>query len=433
MELTAAADVWAPIIYDTSKPPTLGATLDIESDPEFLNNFPRNAKWSVSPDGSVLLAQCENNTLQVINILLHSAICKTARLFNQPAPILDFIWYPTATPLDPASFCFIASVRECPVKLLDASDGRLRASYRIVDHRERQIAPHSLSFNPTAHKLYCGFEDAIEIFDLSRPGEGTRLHTTPSKKSKDGLKGIISAITFSPSYNGEGFFYAAGSFSPTSSNIAMFSDQQEHPLMFVQGGPRAGLQFNPTKPHILYAAYRGSANGSVYSWDIRSHIDSPLEIFTVPSTKSHESTGLASYETTRNQKMRFDIDPFGQLLSIGDQVGNISIFDLAYPEVFGDEGHEAYDINDAQVRGPKLWYKAHNDAVGATVFHPLMPSLLSGSGSRHFLEDDDDDDSSSDEESTPINNQATVRRRKRPRPVTVDPSIKIWDFGPSGA
>ena len=77
-----------------------------------------------------------------------------------------------------------------------------------MDHRERQIAPHSLAFNLTAQKLvvilhlfldyteclcrlYCGFEDAIEVFDLSRPGEGTRLHTTPSKKSKDGLKGQI--------------------------------------------------------------------------------------------------------------------------------------------------------------------------------------------------------------------------------------------------
>jgi hypothetical protein len=48
------------------------------------------------------------------------------RAFPQPGPILDYIWYPTATPHDPASFCFVASVRECPVKLLDASDGRVR-------------------------------------------------------------------------------------------------------------------------------------------------------------------------------------------------------------------------------------------------------------------------------------------------------------------
>lgn len=38
-------------------------------------------------------------------------------------------------------------------------------------------------------RLYCGFENAIEAFDIHRPGEGVRLPTTPSKKSKDGLKG----------------------------------------------------------------------------------------------------------------------------------------------------------------------------------------------------------------------------------------------------
>lgn len=43
------------------------------------------------------------------------------------------------------------------------------------------------------HRLYCGFEDAVEVFDFARPGEGTRLMTTPSKKSKDGLKGIYQS------------------------------------------------------------------------------------------------------------------------------------------------------------------------------------------------------------------------------------------------
>ena len=75
---------------------------------------------------------------------------------------------------------------------------------------------------------------------------------------------------------------------------------------------------------MLYAAYRGFASGSVYSWDIRSHVNVPLEIFTVPSIKSHESTGKSRYETITNQKMRFDIDPSGRLLSIGDRVGTIS-------------------------------------------------------------------------------------------------------------
>ena len=98
------------------------------------------------------------------------------------------------------------------MKLLDATTGKvchskgrlgcvftppfqLRASYSIIDHRERQIAPQSLAFTFTGEKLYCGFEEAIEVFDVACPGEGTRIYTTPSKKSKDGLKGAFSVLT----------------------------------------------------------------------------------------------------------------------------------------------------------------------------------------------------------------------------------------------
>ena len=39
------------------------------------------------------------------------------------------------------------------------------------------------------YRLYCGFQDAIEVFDVNYPGEGERIFTTPSKKSRSGLKG----------------------------------------------------------------------------------------------------------------------------------------------------------------------------------------------------------------------------------------------------
>jgi hypothetical protein len=121
------------------------------------------------PDGSAVIAQCENLTFQLFNPYVSnyymyqpaqplSRVLQTVSLtqnlpsawlcfisqwwcgipnsmtsfhlaaiqtIRQPSPILDFIWYPTATPQNPASFCFVASVRECPVKLLDASDGRV--------------------------------------------------------------------------------------------------------------------------------------------------------------------------------------------------------------------------------------------------------------------------------------------------------------------
>ncbi|KAF8170568.1 hypothetical protein BJ912DRAFT_861117, partial [Pholiota molesta] len=370
-----------------------------------------------------------------------------AQEFPQAAPVLDFVWYPTASPREPASFCFVASVRECPVKLLDASDGRLRASYKIVDHRERFIAPHSLAFNLTAQKansclpkpapyrLYCGFEDAIEVFDLSRPGEGTRISTTPNKKSKDGLKGIISALAFSPSYTAEEAFYAAGSFTPTPHNIALFSDAQAEPLMYVGGGPRAGvtqLRFNPMKPHILYAGYRGHANGLIYSWDVRANVDAPLEIF----GKSPSST-LASTQRS-NQRMHFDVDIAGRLLSAGDQDGSVCVFELGGGDALDDAGISSSMLepfnddlgSDANVTLPKLRFNAHEDAVGSVAFHPFKCLLLSASGSRHFLDDEDDEgahDDSDDGSSFGEEGRGRLKWR-RSRPVTLDSTMKIWDL-----
>lgn len=115
---------------------------------------------------------------------------------------------------------------------------------------------------------------------MQRPGEGNRLHTTPSKKSKDGLKGesryspcpsstpvllsssfiflccipsnsttfrlpicqntrasnsgIISSLAFSASPS----YYAAGSLTPatlTSDNIALFTEDTREPIMGVGG------------------------------------------------------------------------------------------------------------------------------------------------------------------------------------------------------
>ena len=152
---------WSPPRYDLSTPPTTKETFHLDDG----QNFARTARWS--PDGSAFPAQIESRSFQLFND-------NTSTLFPQPAPILDFLWYPSAMPHDPASFCFLVSVRECPVKLIDASDGRvslspssvsspisshpqLRASYRIFDHRERQVAPHALAFNPSAQNYLCPF------------------------------------------------------------------------------------------------------------------------------------------------------------------------------------------------------------------------------------------------------------------------------------
>ncbi|KAF8878226.1 WD40-repeat-containing domain protein [Infundibulicybe gibba] len=421
---------WAPTYsINDSEEPRMTACIKPRPDPDFAENFVRVAKWC--PDGSVLLAQCENRQFQFFPSPNHQGSLPpgspprvrdheaSTKVFQQPSPILDFIWYPTATASNPATFCYVASVRECPVKLLDASDGRLRASYKIVDHRERQVAPHSLAFNLSGERLYCGFEDAIEVFDVAQPGEGTRLATTPSKKSKDGLKGIISAISFSPAQGSQ--YYAAGSLIPSTANIALYDEARgANPVMFVDGGPRAGvtqLHFNPLKPHILYAASRRQS--TIYSWDIRSNVDAPINIY--------DCRGSSKVGDTSNQKMRFDVDITGRWLASGNQSGRISIFDLQHePSLTSDDTPE----NTTTIL-PTLSYEAHGDSVGSVGFNPHSPLLFSASGSRHFHPESDnqsDDSSSSDEEVIDLTKESGAQYRVRSQPIPLDASIKFWDF-----
>ncbi|KAF8518200.1 WD40-repeat-containing domain protein [Gautieria morchelliformis] len=313
------------------------------------------------------------------------------RNFAQPGNILGTLWYPTAVPEDPSTFCFLASVRECPVKLLDASDGRLRASYRIVDHRERQIAPHSMAFNSTASRLYCGFQDAIEVFDINYPGEGERIFTSPSKKSRSGLKGIVSSLAFCPDYSG---LYAAGTFS---SSLVLFAENSQAEIIQSLGGvhgPITQVKFNPMQPHIVYATSRQS--NTILGWDIRGDTSIPLKKF--------ERPGLT------NQRLSFDLDMYGSALVTGDQDGFISCFDL-----YAEDSEK-----------PSLRYKAHNDAIAATALHPFKPALLSVSGSRHF-----NDNLSGTEDASDSSASSDVAFRTRPRrsfPVSRDTSIKLWTF-----
>lgn len=78
------------------------------------------------------------------------------------------------------------------------------------------------------------------------------------------------------------------------------------------------MQFNPCKPHILYAAYRGRGSGIIYSWDLRANLESPAEVYCQNSTAALD----ASERKVNNQKMRFDVDVLGRYLGVGDPVGD---------------------------------------------------------------------------------------------------------------
>ncbi|KAI6098887.1 hypothetical protein EDD16DRAFT_1498137 [Pisolithus croceorrhizus] len=433
-------------------------------DPDFQYNFARRALWRTTDDIN------STEYMSIFFVKLGHLTLNHALTLCQPSPIVDFLWYPCASRHSPSTYCFIASVRECPVKLLDGNDGRLRASYPIVDHRERHIAPHSLLFNPTADKLYCGFQDAIEIFDIHRPGEGERLLTRPSKKSKEGLKGIVSSLSCSTT----GTYFAAGtltSASPVADNIALFDVSGGMRVLSVGGiwtyesGGVVQVMFSPTNEYRLYAAFRRSP--CVWAWDLRDASTpvcrfEPTEVTGVGMTPDsggwNNASNVLRYSPT-NQKIHFDIERGGRWMSRGDQEGNIAIYGLhsnqqsAETTTGGMSGFGTGNAGNGPVNviQPIQEFKAHSDAIGSATFHPLKPVLLSISGSRHFdavaspnisftgsegnAYSDSDSDLNSDEgeregaQHWQRPSGVIVRPRARPQPTVRDASIKLWDLG----
>ncbi|KAG8742098.1 hypothetical protein FRC10_002034 [Ceratobasidium sp. 414] len=250
------------------------------------------------------------------------------------------------------------------------------------------------------NKLYCGYEDAIEVFDVHCPGaEGIRLHTVPTKKSRDGLRGIVSALAFAPDWSG---LYAAGSYA---GGIAMYAEEtgsQAQGWLEGMNGGVTQIKFNPTQPHLVYAAFRRSP--TIATWDVRNPV---------------EPVGFIDRGVVRtNQRLWFDVSPDGQWVVAGDETGAVNVFDALG---LGDEGRVKASIG------------VHKDAIGATTFHPTKPFILSASGSRHF-DEPTSDGSSSDESSEMEDMEVLVAGTRRSarlqprRPTTRDRSVKLWSY-----
>ncbi|CAE6451371.1 unnamed protein product [Rhizoctonia solani] len=125
--LTLANETNSSTLLDTgADQPNLGphSTLIVPSFSSS-NNFFRNIQWCA--DGSSLLGVTEHASLEILNLTNegNQVELKHQLSLQQPAPILSTAWFPTASTLDAASYCFVAAIRDTPIKLFDASDGRV--------------------------------------------------------------------------------------------------------------------------------------------------------------------------------------------------------------------------------------------------------------------------------------------------------------------
>ena len=238
-------------------------------------------------------------------------------------------------------------------------------------------SPNVLTFTPDGSRIFAsGFQTdrMIQIFDTAVPGrDASILRLGKTRRSKDGQKGIVSALSF-PTGNsvfGNNKVFAVGTYSPGS--IYIYDDRKSsgdpagtvlHGGMCVvghgKGFTRKKRRFvdisndnedddsneNDDEENIFSMAkvnwYQSRARGGVtqlqwsagsdfflYSSSRRSDAVLAWDMRVLSGSDSHPVRGIMSFprESDTNQRLEFDLNEEGTRLYAGSQDGTIKIYD----------------------------------------------------------------------------------------------------------
>lgn len=311
----------------------------------------------------------------------------------------------TSNSLCPTVSDHVFPPRDHPVHLYDAYTGIIRASYRPYNALDELESPSTLCFlNGGQHLITGGFrsERMLQIFDLSRPGKdpSTTLKLGKTRRSKDGQKGLVSALSSSPVSN----LLAVGTYSPGS--IYLYDTRAEtYPIaeMIVSGtcivghgkshsrkrkhallckdDRSDGAFFSAAKVKWFQSRARGgvtqvefSDNGYyLYSSSRRSNAILQWDLRRIPA--SSFCPGIASFETDNNTNQQLEFSLHKDHIFVGGRDNCVRIYDCNASE-------EAVGIMDC-----------FQDAVNGVSVASLGEKMLmaSSSGSRHFPSESDFD------------------------------------------
>ena len=79
-----------------------------------------------------------------------------------------------------------------PIHLWDACTGGLRCVYRAYDAADEITAAYSVAFERQGSRIWAGYNKAIRVFDLARPGRDCQTIST-FQKGHDGQPGLFAA------------------------------------------------------------------------------------------------------------------------------------------------------------------------------------------------------------------------------------------------
>jgi len=362
-----------------------------------------------SPDGSLLLTSSESNYLglwspNTENLekcysyypnhckpdIEHTESSNEITLSTAIAvgdSIYDFAWYPHMNRADSTSNCFVTTSRDHPVHLWDTETGAIRCSYRGYDHMDELDAAQCLAFNCTGTKLYTGSNRMIRCFDVSEPGRNSsNLSTTASRRTNTGQKGIISSLAFSPDYSG---LYAAGSYAQS---VCLYAENEKCTQTLLDlGRMSSGVTHMRWSPCGTYLWIGGRRHPDLVCWDIRA---------------TGRELGRVTRSLNTNQRVSFDLDPWGKYLVTGSQDREILVYDTS-----------TFELVQRRVGGP--------DCVNSISFHPFCSILGLCTGQRHFTmpyQEGSDSEEEEEEENTD-NNSDVVRENGG------ESTLQLWRIG----
>jgi WD40 repeat protein len=287
-------------------------------------------------------------------------------------------------------FDFNLRFRDQPIHLFDAYTGAIRATYCPYNALDEMESPAVVTFSSDGQRVMAaGFRSdrVIHVFNTATPGrDSTCLRLGKTRRSSDGQKGHVSALTFSSNER----VFCVGTYSPGSIYVYDERTGQQPSATILNGVSVVGhgkassrkkrhftnmespsddenendkdneqdkdwfsaakvrwfktraqggitqLKFAPNEEYILYSASRRA--NTVISWDLRM-------ISGNPEYQSNPIRGMGSFETDSdtNQRLEFDLDDTGKHLYVGGRDKCVRIYDVAS----GNLEHTIDGLDDA--------------------------------------------------------------------------------------